>query len=66
MHLHESHDEGGFGVTNNVITHNAASYTTNARFVSFLGTFDSPAQQVWLPGSDLKVQPPGMAPLSAS
>jgi hypothetical protein len=28
--------------------------TTNARFVAFLGTFASPAQQVWLPGNDLQ------------
>jgi hypothetical protein len=54
MRFHESHDEGGFGVTNNVITRHAASYTTNARFVTFLGTFASPAQQVWLPCYDLQ------------
>jgi hypothetical protein len=54
MRLHESHDEGGFGVPNNTITRNAASYTTNARFVAFLGTFACPAQQVWLPGNDLQ------------
>jgi hypothetical protein len=59
MRLHESHDEGGFGVTNNVITRHAASYdaaayTTNARFVAFLGIFAPPAQQVWLPGNDLQ------------
>jgi hypothetical protein len=39
MRLHESYDEGGFGVSNNTITRHAASYTTNARFVAFLGTF---------------------------
>jgi hypothetical protein len=38
MRLHESHDEGGFGVPNNTITRYAASCTTNARFVAFLGT----------------------------
>ena len=38
MRLHESHDEGGFGVSNNTITRHAASYTTNARFVAFLVT----------------------------
>jgi hypothetical protein len=27
--------------------------TTNARFVTILGTFACPAQQVWLPGNDL-------------
>ena len=38
MHLHKSHDEGGFGVPNNTISRHAAAYTTNARFVAFLGT----------------------------
>jgi hypothetical protein len=54
MRLDESHDEGGFGVPNNTITRRAAAYTTNARFVAFLGTFACPAQQVWLPGNDLQ------------
>ncbi len=54
MQLHESHDEGGFGVSNNTIIRHAASYTTNARFVAFLGTFACPSQQVWLPGNDLQ------------
>ena len=52
--LHESHDEGCFSVTNNTITRHAASYTTNARFVAFLGTFARPAQQIWLPGNDIQ------------
>jgi hypothetical protein len=52
MRLHESHDDGGFGVSNNTITRLAASYTTNARFVAFLGTFACPAQQLfWKPVS---------------
>jgi len=38
MRLHESHDEGGFGVPNNTITRKPASYTTNASFVAFLCT----------------------------
>ena len=54
MRLHESHEEGGFGVSHNTITRHAASYTTNARFVAFLGTFARPAQQVWLPGNDIQ------------
>jgi hypothetical protein len=29
MRLHESHDEGGFSVSNNTITRHAASFTTN-------------------------------------
>ena len=53
MRLHESHDEGGFGVPNNTIPRHAAAYTTNARFVAFLGTFARPAQEVWLPGNDI-------------
>jgi hypothetical protein len=54
MRLHESHDEGGFGVPNNTISRHAAVYATNARFVAFLGTFARPAQEVWLPGNDLQ------------
>jgi hypothetical protein len=62
MRFHESHDEGGFGVTNNTITRSAAAYTTNARFVAFLGTFACPAQQVWLPGNDLQDPATWIAP----
>jgi len=54
MSLHESHDEGGFGVPNNTISRHAAAYTTNAHFVAFLGTFARPDQEVWLPGNDLQ------------
>ena len=58
MRLHESYDEGGFGIPNNTITlqhtRHAASYTTNARFVVFLGTFACPAQPIWLPGNNLQ------------
>ena len=54
MRLHELHDEGGFGVKKNTITRRAATYTTNARIIAFLGTFACPAQQVWLPGNDLQ------------
>jgi hypothetical protein len=61
MRLHESHDEGGFGVSNNTITRHAASYTTNARFVAFLGTFARPAQQV-LPCNDLQDPSSWVAP----
>jgi hypothetical protein len=63
IRLHESHDEGGFGVPNNTITRCAAAYTTNARFVAFLGTFACPAQQVWLQGNDLQDPATWMAPL---
>ena len=44
----------GFGVPNNTISRHAAAYTTNARFVAFLGTFARPAQEVWLPGNDIQ------------
>ena len=44
MRLHESHNEGGFGVPNNTISRHAAAYATNARFVAFVGTFARPAQ----------------------
>jgi hypothetical protein len=54
MRLHESHDEGGFNVSNNTITRHATSYTTNTRIVAFLGTFARPAQQVWLSGNELQ------------
>ena len=54
MRLHESHDEGGFGFPNNTISRHAAAYTTNSRFVAFLGTFARPAQEVWLPGNDIQ------------
>jgi len=29
-------------------------HQTHDRFIAFLGTFDCPAQQVWLPGNDLQ------------
>jgi hypothetical protein len=54
MRLHESHNEGGFGVPNNTISRHAAAYATNARFVAFLGTFARPAQEIWLPGNYLQ------------
>ena len=56
MVLHLPHEHGGFGVTHNTVSRHAASYTTNARFVAFLGTFALPAQQVWLPGNELNVK----------
>ena len=42
-------------VPNNTISRHAAAYTTNARFVAFLGTFARPAQEVWLPGNDVAI-----------
>ena len=41
MRLHESHDEGGFGVPNNTISRHAAAYATNAGFL-LPGHFCSP------------------------
>ena len=54
MSLHESHNEGGFGIPINTITSCDAAYTKNATFVAFLGTFACPAQQVWLPCNNLQ------------
>jgi hypothetical protein len=53
MRLHESHDESGSSIPNTTITRLMASYTTNARFVAFLGTFACPVQQV-AAGRDLQ------------
>ena len=44
------------------VSRHAASYTTNARFVAFLGTFALPAQQVWLPGNELNDPSTWVAP----
>jgi hypothetical protein len=52
----------GFGVSNNTITSHNTSYTTNTRFVAFLGTFASPAQQVWLSGNNLQDPSSWVAP----
>ena len=60
--LHLPHEHGGFGVTHNTASRHAASYTTNARFVAFLGTFALPAQQVWLPGNELNDPSTWVAP----
>ena len=62
MVLHLPHEHGGFGVTHNTVSRHAASYTTNARFVAFLGTFPLPAQQVWLPSNDLNDSSTWVAP----
>jgi hypothetical protein len=52
----------GFSVSNNTITRHAASYTTNTRFVAFLGTFAPHVQQVWLPGNNLQNPSSWVAP----
>jgi hypothetical protein len=60
MCLHESHNKGGFNVPNNTISRHAAAYTTNTRFVAFLGTFQP------CPGSlDARQRPPGSSHLES-
>jgi hypothetical protein len=54
MVLHLPHTEGGFGVTFNDVTKDAAFYTTTSRFVAWLGTFPQERQQLWLPKDDLR------------
>ena len=54
MILHLSHAQGGFGVTFNDITKDAAFYTTTSRFVAWLGAFSQERQSLWLPKDDLK------------
>ena len=54
MVLHLSHTEGGFGVTFNDVTENAAFYTTTSRFVSWLGAFSQDRQKLWFPKDDLQ------------
>ena len=53
MVLHLPHAAGGFGVTFNDITKDAAFYTT-ARFVAWRGAFSQERQGLWLPKDDLK------------
>ena len=54
MSLHLPHAEGGFGVTFNDVTKDAAFYTTTSRFVAWLGAFSQERQAVWLPKDDLR------------
>ena len=54
MVLHLPHVEGGFGVTFNDITKDAAFYTTTSRFVAWLGAFSQVRQDLWLSKDDLK------------
>jgi len=66
MRLHESHNEGGFGVPNNTISRHASAYATNARFVAFLGTFARPAQECsrkfGCQATTSRIPPPGASP----
>jgi hypothetical protein len=52
--LHLPHAEGGFGVTFNDVTKDAAFYTTTSRFVSWLGALPQERQELWLPIDDLR------------
>jgi hypothetical protein len=54
MVLHLPHAEGGFGVTFNDVTKDAAFYTTKSRFVAWLGTFSQERQGLWFPKDDLQ------------
>ncbi len=54
MVLHLPHAEGGFGVTFNDVTKDAAFYTTTSRFVAWLGSFSHGRQGLWLPKDDLQ------------
>jgi hypothetical protein len=53
MALHLSHADGGFGVTFNDVTKDAAFYTTS-RFVAWLGAFSEERQKLWLLKDDLQ------------
>ena len=46
MVLHLPHAEGGFGVTFNFVTKDAAFYTTKSRFVSWIGAFSQERQEL--------------------
>ena len=48
MRSHESHEEGGFGVTLNTVSRHAASYQCQVSCGHLC------PQQVWLPGNDLQ------------
>ena len=54
MVLHLPHAEGGYDVTFNDITKDAAFYTTTSRFVAWLGAFSQERQGLWLPKDDLR------------
>jgi hypothetical protein len=54
MVLHLPHAEGGFGVTFNDVTKDAAFYTSTSRFVAWLGAFPQERQELWLPKDDIR------------
>ncbi len=54
MVLYLPHAEGGFGVTFNDVTKDAAFYTTTSRFVAWLGAFSQEREELLLPKDDLR------------
>ena len=54
MVLHLPHAEGGFSVSFNCVTKDAAFYTTTSRFVAWIGAFPQERQELWLPKDDLR------------
>ncbi len=54
MVLHLPHTEGGVGVPFNCVTKDTAFYTTTSHFVSWMGVFSQPRQELWLPKDDLR------------
>jgi hypothetical protein len=69
MVLHLPHADGGFSVTFNDVTKDAAFYTITSRFVAWLGAFSQEGQRLWLPKDDLedssssRILMPGPRPL---
>jgi hypothetical protein len=54
MCLHFPHAQGGFRVSFNDVSRDAAFYTTSSRFVAWMGAFSQERQGLWLPKDDLK------------
>jgi hypothetical protein len=54
MVLHLPDAEGGYGLTFNDVTKDAAFYTTTSRFVTWIGAFSQERQRLWLPKDDLR------------
>jgi hypothetical protein len=54
MVVHLPYAEGGFRITFNDVTKDAAFYTSTSRFVAWLGAFSQERQGLWLPKDDLR------------
>jgi hypothetical protein len=54
MCIHLPPSEGGFGVTFNDVTEDAAFYSTTSHFVSRFGVFPQERQKLWFPKDDLR------------